>query len=71
MARTPQKTLIRRREVLARTGHSDTGLDRAMQDHGFPEPIKIGARAVAWVEDEVDAWIEARIAASRSGGRVA
>ncbi len=42
-----------------------------MQDHDFPEPIKIGARAVAWVEEEVDAWIEARIEASRSGGRVA
>jgi prophage regulatory protein len=28
----------------------------------FPAPVPIGARAVAWVEDEIDAWIDERIA---------
>jgi prophage regulatory protein len=27
----------------------------------FPKPIKIGTRAVAWRESEIDAWITARI----------
>lgn len=28
----------------------------------FPRPIKISARASAWIEDEVQDWIEAKIA---------
>ena len=29
----------------------------------FPKPVKIGARSVAWVEEEVARWIAQRIAA--------
>ena len=32
----------------------------------FPQPIRLGARAVGWIESEVDAWIRDQIAASRS-----
>ncbi|WP_394729052.1 helix-turn-helix transcriptional regulator [Altererythrobacter sp. GH1-8] len=44
-----------------------TGLTRAtiyeMVDRGdFPRPAKIGARAIAWPEDEVQAWAEDRLA---------
>jgi prophage regulatory protein len=37
----------------------------------FPKPIKIGQRAVAWLEEDLQAWRDARIAATRSaeGGR--
>jgi prophage regulatory protein len=31
----------------------------------FPRPIKLGARASAWVESEVLAWLEDRIKQSR------
>ena len=34
-----------------------------MERLGFPKPVKIGTRSVAWVEEEVDAWVEARVAA--------
>lgn len=36
----------------------------------FPQPINLGARAVAWLESEVDTWIATRIIAGRkeSGG---
>lgn len=30
--------------------------------HSFPRPVKIGLRRNAWVETEVDQWIESRIA---------
>jgi prophage regulatory protein len=30
----------------------------------FPQPIKLGLATNAWLEDEIDAWIEARIEAS-------
>jgi hypothetical protein len=29
----------------------------------FPRPVPIGPHAVAWVESEVDEWIEGRLAA--------
>ncbi|HUR42196.1 MAG TPA: AlpA family phage regulatory protein [Verrucomicrobiae bacterium] len=59
---TSPNTLLRRREVQARTGLSRSAI---YADKGFPRAVRIGARAVAWVESEVNRWIEARIAASR------
>jgi prophage regulatory protein len=32
----------------------------------FPKPVSLGGRSVAWVEAEVTAWMNARIAASRT-----
>jgi prophage regulatory protein len=46
-------------EVLARTGLSRT---RLYADPTFPRSVKIGERAVAWVEDEIGDWVAARIA---------
>jgi prophage regulatory protein len=42
-----------------------TGLSRSSiyADPDFPKPVKIGARSVAWVDDEVASWISIRIAA--------
>ena len=47
-----------------------TGLCRSMiyqmeADLRFPQRVKIGTRAVGWVEKEVDAWLMRRIATSR------
>jgi prophage regulatory protein len=28
----------------------------------FPQPVKLGARCVAWISSEIDAYIAARIA---------
>ena len=41
-----------------------TGLSRSTiyADPSFPRSVKIGERAVAWVEDEINDWIGARIA---------
>ena len=51
--------LLRIPEVLARTGLSRS---RLYAEPTFPRSVKIGERAVAWVEDEVSAWVEDRIA---------
>ncbi|HAN9319633.1 TPA: AlpA family phage regulatory protein, partial [Escherichia coli] len=32
----------------------------------FPQSVKIGARAIAFIESEIDDWIDQRIAESRS-----
>lgn len=54
------KRLLRLPEVLSRTGLSRSTL---YADATFPRSIKIGPRAVAWDEREIDDWIEARIEA--------
>jgi len=60
--------LLRRPEVLARCGISSATLYRRIIENDFPPPISLGGRSVAWVEDEVNAWIESRIESSRSHG---
>ena len=34
-------------------------------DPTFPTPIRLGARAIGFLEAELDVWLDARIAASR------
>ena len=64
---------IRLPEVLSRTGFGRTSIYRKMEDGSFPKSLKLGgppkdpnefdSRAVAWIEEEVDQWIESRIEA--------
>ena len=51
--------------VKARTGLSRSELYRriAANPPTFPAPVKLGERASAWLEHEVTAWCEARVAA--------
>jgi len=68
---TPQKRFIRLPEVLSRTGYGRTTIYRKMEEGTFPRSVKLGgppidpnvfdSRAVAWIEDEVDQWIDSRI----------
>jgi prophage regulatory protein len=37
-----------------------------MAEGTFPKCVPIGKRAVGWVEEEIDGWIESRIAARDS-----
>jgi prophage regulatory protein len=58
------RELLRLPEVKRRTGLSTTGIYVAMQTGRFPKSVKLGnGTAVAWASDEVQAWIEQRIAA--------
>jgi prophage regulatory protein len=58
------KRVLRRPAVLERFGGRHTALDEAVRRGEFPAPIKITdyGRAVAWLEQEVDDWMAARIA---------
>lgn len=56
------KRLIRLPAVKARVDLSKSSIYQMVREGAFPRPIKIGPRACAWLEDEVDAWIEDRIA---------
>ena len=68
---------IRLNEVLSRTGYGRTSIYRKMEDGDFPKSVKLGgppkdpnafdSRAIAWIEDEVEQWIESRIEERNSG----
>ena len=52
-----------------------TGLCRSMiyqmeADLRFPQRVKIGVRAVGWLDKEVNAWLVRRIALSRSNSAI-
>jgi prophage regulatory protein len=49
--------VLRRRAVEAKTGHSTSVIYEKIAAGEFPRPIKIGARAVGWIEDEIDAYL--------------
>ena len=67
----PKHRFIRLNEVLSRTGYGRTSIYRKMEDGSFPRSVKLGGpleapnafdcRAVAWIEDEVEQWIDSRI----------
>lgn len=56
------ESLARKREVLRRTGLSNSQLYRLIAAGRFPRPVSIGDRAVAFVCSEVDQWVAQRIA---------
>ena len=58
--------VLRLPRVQARTGLARSTIYVRVADGSFPQPIRLGARAVGWIESEVDAWIREQIAASRS-----
>jgi prophage regulatory protein len=67
-SRTAPPCLLRRPDVERRTGYSRSSIYAMMEAGDFPRPVKLGPRAVAWVESEVDAWISARIEARDGAG---
>ena len=62
----PPTRLMRLPRVQARTGLSRGAIYARMAEGRFPRPISLGARAVAWIEAEVDAWIRERIEERRN-----
>lgn len=52
--------LLRRKEVEERTGLSRSSIYLAMSQKTFPRPLRVGARAVRWRVDEIDAWVGSR-----------
>jgi len=63
MANTNQEKLsiLRRKQVEKRTGLSRSTIYLRIQEGTFPRPINLGVRAVGWLENEIEAWLAARI----------
>ena len=56
---------VRLPDVMARTGLSRSTIYVRVGEGSFPKPVQLGARAVGWIEEEVDGWIRQQIEASR------
>lgn len=67
-------TILRRKQVEARIGLSRSAIYAKLRhnpkrpsdyDPTFPKPVSVGAKAVGWIESEIDAWLTAQIKKSR------
>lgn len=54
--------LLRLRQVEAKTGLKRSQIYLYMKDGIFPRSIKIGPTSVAWLESEIDDWINMKLA---------
>ena len=66
--------ILRRKQVEARTGLSRSSIYARLRqnpkrpgdyDPTFPSPVSVGAKAVGWIEAEIDAWLTAQVEKSR------
>ena len=53
--------VLRLKEVLYRTGLGRTSIYAWMNEGKFPHSIQLGARAVGWLENDIELWINSRI----------
>ena len=63
MANKAQENLsiLRRKQVEKRTGLSRSTIYLRIQQGEFPKPVNLGARAVGWLENEIEAWLTERM----------
>ena len=59
---------LRLKEVRERVPFSRSSIYAKVQLGEFPKPVNLGARAVAWLESDIDRWMEARILEDKRRG---
>lgn len=57
---------LRLKEVIALTGLGRSSIYKFMDENTFPKTVSLGGRAVAWVESEIEEWMEQRLALRES-----
>ncbi|MDR3774552.1 MAG: AlpA family transcriptional regulator [Terracidiphilus sp.] len=57
--------ILRLPAVKTRTGLSRSTIYLRVAEGRFPKPISLGARAVGWVDAEVEEWLASQIELSR------
>jgi prophage regulatory protein len=56
------KRIIRLPVVKAKTGLGHTEIYDRIKKRAFPRQVPLGTKAVGWLEEEIDAWIDQRAA---------
>ncbi len=69
--RTKPQRILRLAQVRAMTGLGRSFIYQLQAQKLFPQRIKIGLRAVGWIEDEVEQWVADRVAQSRLNNDIA
>lgn len=57
--------ILRLPVVKARTGLSRSTIYLRISEGTFPNPVKLGARAVGWLEHEIEEWLARQVQQSR------
>lgn len=52
---------LRLKEVMALTALSRSSIYKFMAEERFPQTLSLGDRAVAWLESEIDEWMEEKL----------
>jgi len=58
--------ILRLPAVKACTGLSRSTIYLRVSQGAFPKPVNLGARAVGWVEAEIQDWLQRKIETSRN-----
>ena len=58
-------TVLRLPLVKARTGLSRSTIYLRIAEGSFPKPVSLGARAVGWLESDIEQWLTSRVEESR------
>lgn len=53
--------LLKLKDVMFATGLARSTVYKYIAENNFPKPVSLGERNVAWVEDEINNWIESKI----------
>ena len=69
LPRDPNERALRLRQVSQLTGLGRSMIYQMQAEGRFPQRIKLGERAVGWLESEVRDWLARRIDASRGNQR--
>lgn len=64
--KTQNTKLIRLPAVIERTGYSRSWIYELINQKQFPQPIKIGSRAVGFIESEIEEFLQELISKSRA-----
>jgi len=62
--------ILRLPAVKALTGYSRSSIYLKISNGTFPKPISLGDRAVGWLANEIEDWINTRIKESRSTSHI-
>ena len=58
--------ILRLPDVINRVGLCRASIYLRIEQGKFPKQISLGARAVGWLESEIDAWLVARVRQART-----
>jgi prophage regulatory protein len=57
----PNDIILRLPQVMARIGLSRSSIYLGISRNEFPRQVRLGARAVGWLQADIDEWVRQRV----------